>query len=1174
MEFYPTCQTQQLAPVIALSLGTGNHQPILKKYFDAQNIAGLVWDNSILKNRLLDNKYIVQYHQSEGDIAAAIAHYKTKVPGSNCRLSPFNVDSDIFPNGILSTKWFSKYVRELPFVAICVYQLGDSSGDQDLGDALLDAHTRYSEVGVRFVAVILSSGKEVGAYAERTAFLRQISGLARLSSLFYLNTDPEFLESDCDLLATTLFTNLRAPAVDFYSAIEHRVRQRYRKYYTFPAAHVDTRISLDPKFLEIRNSIKQAMLTQLIHPHNVESSLSILEASYEQLISLVRGHMAEFASDSVSDHDTELYKLLRSLLDIIAIHLIRGYISIEEPVAALRKHDAHIANVLDAVALSNVDQSMWVSIQYQWLAELMQQVPISVLAGLHKIAKSKNRNNQKSITYYGGISFHDKYVSRIVTEPSLLFLKAAKNLDVVQLSTSPLAYLQAFSDDTSVRKYKILILEAARMHLPQGLSNGKEGRLRSLQSLECLLECLIGDEYESLGEYANAIVHYRKSINGQKDSWDSLTGSVTSKILAALAQLDDKEDYLREVAKLCLLKGGNTRRLSLTEIQLPEPLYEVLVNNGRFLNIDLFVFEQNLRTETHAFDTILSQFVFDTNFDSSLLQRLFPNSQIQFLIDKLGVSFANQRVLTIAEGEFSDMDLQVLTVDDLNELVLRLGELRKRKILQIEDVVKDSGWYSIDAVKVQLKVVVKSPNVSISFLQSETHAFDSQQIVHSKNVYKEKDGKLTSTSVRVDSHGANKIMVLPYRPDISMKMSFPFATIIVGEKLDILFEISHRKVQAQRMNFSSVTLQARTKVLENEIEKDDLPVQTSWEHLKDDEPLSIVDNIASDQHSFTKSLRMSIRKPPSTLTMQSNMHIVLEIQMLVTESSGVVSVYELETYLLPIVIEPFGTHLAVNPKCNANGELEMPNPFILGVDSGNTSRDYSMPLPSRAWRANIAIDDTLKLIEAGDMEVVNAYINFKSKNAEIIVEPIENALTTNDLVSQLFVTKSKHRFTDRNVAVVAQAVFEWKRRGNDVVNIYETNEWELPLPLQDPRILLQMKEIDDGSMQLVYTIENPTPRILTFTTILATDEAALQGTNWEFDTSQNLLPLKQSAFPVLPFSHYQMVYRGSYELDEENQDIQLPHLHVYDVNYKVSLPTLPLDDKVISEKLALYIKGT
>lgn len=1169
MEFYPSCQTQQLAPVIALCLGSGDHVVTLRKHFDVANIDARIWDSSMLKNRLLNNKYILRYHESEPEIESTISSYKSKVPGLHSLMSPFNKASDIFPNGILSQKWFSKYTLKLPFVVICVYTLEDKDADQLLGEALLNARTKYFDMGVRFVAVIVSSSKDVDADAERTANLRQISGLARLSGLFYLNTAPETLDRDCGVLTSTLLHNLKTSATDFYSAIEHKVRQRYRKYYSFPEAEIDTKISLDPKFLEIRNLIKQAMLTQLIHPHNVESSLSTLEQAYEHLIDLMRELMPNFAEPSVSQHDAALYKQFRNLLDVLAIHLIRGYISIEEPVAALRKHDAHIANVLDAVSLSEVDQSMWLSIQYQWLAELMVQVPASVLSDLHKIAKGKNKNNQKSIAYYGGISFHGQFFSRVITEPSLLFLKAAKKLDSVHLSTSSLTYLQVYPDQAGVSEYKIRLLEAAKLNV-QGPSSGKDKDHISFQGLVSLLEWLIGCEYEKLGDYLRAIEHFQGSVEGQNTPWDIVTGSVTSKIVAAVAQIDDSQEYLRQLAKLSLLKS--TSKLSLPQMQIPESEYEVTVLGGKFLTVDLFVFDQNMKGEAHAFDAVTSQFIFNSNFDPALLKNTFPDSEVKILIEKLEVHLGERGVVTLTSSESSKEDLEILKIE-LGEHSFKLGDLTKQRILHLQDVVTDSGWYAVNKVDVQVKVVLKSPTKAINFLHSESHEFDDQEIIHSKKIFS-KTEKLESRLVRVDSRGANRIMILPYRPDIGMKMSFPFATIIVGEALEILFEISHKKTQVQSMNFSSVSLQAQTKVVENEFEKDDLPVQTNWEQLKDDEPLPILQEINSDQASFSRSLRMSIRKPPGTLSTQGNLRVVLEIQLLVTESTGVVSIYELETYLLPIVVEPFGSLLSVSPNCNAKGELEMPNPFILGIDSGNPSKDYSMPLPSRTWRADIAIDDKLKLIEAGDMELLKAHLNLKSNNAEIVVEPVEETVTTKDLVSQLFVTKSKHRFTDRNVTVVAQANFEWKRKGTDLVNVYETDEWELLLPLQDPRILLQVTDIDAQNMRLAYTIENPTPRILTFTTTLAVDGAALQGTNWLFKASRNLLPTKQSAFPVLPFSQYQMVYLGQYQLDEKEQDIQLPHLHVYDVNYKVSLPTLPLDDKVISDKLALYIKGT
>lgn len=1170
MEFYPQCQTQQLAPVMVLCLGDGECKTVLKRHFDAANIDGKVWDSSMLKNRLLNSKYIIQYRENEAKVYSTINSHKTKSVGEHSKLSPFNTESDLFPNGILSPKWFHKYISELPFVVISVYALGDRNGDEELGAELALARTRYSDVGVWFVAIIVSSGTDADADIERTALLRQISGLARLSGLFYLNTSPETLDRDCEVLASTLFNNLKTYATDFYSAVEHKVRQRYRKYYTIPPTNADTRISMDPKFLEIRNLIKQAMLSQLMHPHNVESSLSTLEHAYESLINLLKELLPEFASTTVTAHDANLYRQFRNLLDIIAIHLIRGYISIEEPVAALRKHSAHIANVLDAsLSIPEVDESIWLSIQYQWLAEFMKVVPSTVLTDLHKVTKGKNKSNQKSITYYGGITFHDKFYSKVVTESSLLYVKAARQLDSVHLSNSSLAYLQVCSDKKSVRSHKIKLLEAAKLYL-DGITSSNEGPFKTLN---CLLDWLIGEEYMAVGKFSEAVDHYQRSLKERGDTpWDTVTEFVTKKIMLALAELNDSQEYLRHLAKLSILKTKHYSKLSLPQLQLLQSEYEINVEFGKFLDLDVLVFEKNLRNETHAYDTVVTQIILSSNFDFALLKSLIPNSLVEIFAEKIEVSYAERRQVCLKRGKSTNVELEILKIELGKEYSTNLEDLNEKRIIQLEEVISDPGWYEVDRLTIQMKVRIRAPKVTVVFLHSETHTFDALQIAHSKKIYGKRDEKLISKLMRLVSRSANKLMVLPYRPDIGIKMSFPFSTIIVGEKLDVVFEVSHRKLLVQVMKFSSVTLQARTLILENEVEKEDLLVQTNWEELKDDEPLSILNIINSDQISCSKTLRMSVRKPPSTISNQKDLRVVLEIKLLVTELTGVVSVYELDTYLLPIVIEPFGSQLSVSPKCDPSGELEMPNPFILGVDSVNSNKDYSMPLPSRTWRVSVSLDDKMKLIESGDIEITKSFINLKSKNAEIIVETVELTTMVGGQARQLFKTKSKHRFTDRNVTVVANAVFEWKRKGKDVINQYETDEWEVPIPLQDPRILFQVKDHEREHMELVYTIENPTPRILTFTTSLSTDEAALQGTIWDFENLQNLVPLKQSAFPVLPFSQYLMVYHGTYKLDKEIQDIQLPNLQVYDVNYKVSLPTLPLDDEVTSDKSALYIK--
>lgn len=1160
MDFYAKCQIQQLAPVLVLCPGEGPHLDVLRRYFDAVSVADKVWDSSMLKNRLVTTKYIVNYGTDEALVYANIQAHRKKRGSAHSALSPFNAASDIFPNGILSTKWFQKYVSELPFVVICVYKLADWSSSEDLGAALESARVRYAEAEVRFVGIVVSEGND-DSNTERMAELRQISGLARMHGLFFVNTAT--LERDCELVVSTLVNNLKSSAVDFYSAVEHRVKQRYRKYYTFPEMDTATRIPLGPKFLEIRNLIKQAMLLELIHPHNVELGLSTLEHAYEGLIALLRECMPEFVSPSISKHDITLYCQFRNLLDILAVHLIRGYFSIEEPVAALRKHEAHIANVVDAtLPLSDSNtaftNNLWLSIQYQWLAELMAAVPESALTDLYKITKGKNKSNQKSVSYYGGITFHDKFYLRVVTRPDLLFLKAADYLEGAEIFKSPLVYLQICSDQEEMSARKVSLLKRAQQSISSAKPNS-EGK-SPFNSLTCLIDWHIAEEYMAKKDYEKAVSHYQLCL--KQETWGSVTELVIQRIIAALTMMEDSETYLRSVAQLSLLKLSHP-------VLLPQfPLgteYEIKVDDGQFLNIDLFVFDKSLKNETHAFDTVVTQLVIQSNFSFSLLKALFPNSVVEFFAESVTISLSGGHEIKVPRGESTDK----LTVLKAGEAA-NLDDLNDGRIVQIEDEVTEPGPYEVLGVTVDLRVKVRAPKVTVVFIHSETHTYDSLEISHSAKIFEKRDDATLSKAVRLDSRSRNKITVLPYRPEVQMKMSFPFSTIIVGEKLDVGFEISH-KSPVHGMNFSLVSLQARTAVLENDTEKEDLPVQTNWELLKDDEPLNILDIVTSGQSS-NRTLHMSVRKPPGTNSAVDNLRVILEVMLLVTESTGTVSVYEVDTYLLPIVMEPFGTAFSVSPKCSASGELDMANPFIVGMDP---TRDYSMPLPARTWLATVNIADKLDLISLGDIEILNASISIKSKNAEILVNTATDPEQTNSYVKQLFVTRGKHGYSDRNVAVVSSALIAWCREGKDAVNHYETSEWEVVLPLQDPRIMLQVTQTNASSFLLSYTLENPTPRILTFTTTLTLDEAALQGSSWDFLDSRNLLPLKQLAFPVLPFSQHRIVYYGTCNVDQElDQIIQLPNLQAYDVNYKVSLPTLALDDSVTKLDQALFIKNS
>lgn len=1172
MEYYNPAHTQQLAPLVTLSLGSGDFTTILKEHFEKANVCHKLWDDSILKNRLLNAKYILRYASTEESVYEKSASHKQKLAGTHSELSPFNVDSDLFPNGILSSRWFKKYTEELPCAVIQIVDLGeDSSVDEGLGISLSNLRQKYTDVGVKFISIVVSSSENSNADADRVAVLRQISGLPRLSGLFYLNTDPKTVDRDCGVLTSTIFNNLRATATDFYSSIEHRIKQRYKKYYTLPAMNYKaTGIELTPKFLEIRNLIKQAMISQFMHPHNVEPSLTTLEYSYERLMELMRELIVKFFDESITSHHVELYNQFRRLLDILAIHLIRGYLSVEEPVAALRKHGDHVLNVLDLTkGRPEIEIKIWLSIQYQWLAELMSLVPKTVLRDLNSVAKAKNKANQKSISYYGGITFHDNFSSKVVTHPSLVYLKAASVLSGLEFQSTKLSYLQVFQDSKGVKQHKIELLELAKKAVSDHLTS--QEKTMDLEGLENYLDWQMAEENIAIGNFREAVRHYKLILaKNTSKGWKSISELVKQRLVYALQELDDDKELLTTLASMSISKFG---RFPQVTPKWKSDLDIDLEEGPNLLKLELVLFNKTLANDSHAFDTIVTQLKLKSMFDSLFLQESIPGSKVELTIEKLEVAYNNEKVVELTNADSGSDEFQEVNVTETTKFSVNFNGHENEKVIQLQEEVANPGWYRVENVKAYLKIRLTGSGTKVIFSRTEIYPFgDSSGQAHSAYVFtKAISGKLEKKLTRLHGQSPAAVFVQPYRPQITAKMMSPLTNLIVGEKLNLSFTITYEKLPQQKVNFASISLVLKSKILENEIEIDTFTVQTNWDSMKDDEPLNILE---METNSSTRNLQVSVSRPPNVESiLQNNLALVLDLRILVGESSGEISAYELQTYELPVVVEPFTTTFSVSPRCRDDGSLDLPNPFVLSSDSEQPEKDYSMPLPSRVWLAKLNLVDNLGLLRNGTIEVGLYQVALRSKNPEVLVENIEEPSKLDMQVRQLFVTRNKHRFTHRNVAVVGTAKFSWKRCENEFVNEFETKEWDVILPLQDPRVLLQVERLGNQQVKLKYTMENPTPRILTFTTTMATENAALHGSVWNFDNPDTVVPMKQSAFPVLPFSRHEMIFVGSYELDEDKAEVELPQLQVYDVNYKVSLPTLSLDDEVRTSEFSLHMKS-
>ncbi|KAK8441664.1 hypothetical protein ACI3LY_000025 [Candidozyma auris] len=1170
MEFYEQCQIQQVAPLITLSLHESNATSHLKCHLRKSDIANCVWDNSILKNRLSSAKYILEFCDEE--TARARIETRPKEDGAHSLISPFNVESDLFPNGILSEQWFLKYTRDVPFAFVQTHLLDDDpTTDEALGLALAAKRQEYASFGVKYVAVLLSDGDPI-ADQDRVDKLRLVSGLPRLTGIFYLNADPETLERDCGILASSIFSNLKASAADFYSGVEARIKQRYKKYYTMPSFdNVDTKISLTPKFLEVRNMIKQAVILQFIHPHNIESSFTMLETSYERLIELTADHADAFFSPSASAHDAKLYAHFRRLLDTIAIHLIRGYLSTEEPTAALRKHEAHIANVLDLCKDQCKEENMaWVAVQYQWIGELMSMVPQSVLSDLNLDHQVKQKAYQNSLAYFGGSNFHDSFNSTIVTQSFLMYLKAFSKLENAIPDKIQLPYITSLANAVKFSRHKLHLLQRSQECLINATQHGTIHS--SLKGFFMYIEWLLAEELFSMGQYEEAEKHYITVLNHEgTEKWSSLFQLLTQRLSMIYEKTDKYEQQLESIVRLASQKTP-IRDSASVPITLKRSVDIALDEKSQFFSVAVNLFSETLKKEFFEFDTIVSQIEIEPIFQASKLEGLIEDSKADLKITKIEVNFDGRSVILTHEDR-NEKVCQV-RLDGTSEYKADLLKLGKGGVLQLFHEVTKPGKYKVESIALYSTLSVRSGEHTVNFKRSELHSFLSvaRPVTSFTALLKTEQNSFKRHVIRTHGHQAIECVVQPYKPEVRVELLEPLQFIIMGEKFEMPMNIRFLRPPHEKANISSLSILVKSRLLEGEVEQDYVIPHTNWKSLKDDENLSILDEFKNAKESLQGTLQISLRRPPSVKPKQE-ITFVIEMQLIVGESNKSTSVYDLDTIEIPVLAKPFDYEYDVKTRFRDDSSLDMRNPFILSTDQADAERNFSMPSPSRVWASTARVIDTHKLIESNNIRVKKCSFLIRSKNTEVDVKPSgsteENALE----YSQTFITSSRHRFSLRSASVIISSVFIWSRGESELENEFETDDWEVSLSLQDPRVILHRVEANDGKAFLEYVIENPTPRIFTFTTTLKTEDSALRGVDWNFEDPSNIYPLHQAAFPVLPFSRHNMAYTGKFQVeDATSTSIELPNLQVYDLNYKVSLPTLPVDDKVVVEGDVLYLK--
>ncbi|KAG7191778.1 uncharacterized protein KQ657_002743 [Scheffersomyces spartinae] len=1186
MDNYDSLLLQLAAPLVFVDLETP--VPISEKIkhnlhrsIAINNIDTRVWDNCIILNRLNRAKYRFQYRK-----------YEAIDSKGSSKLSPFHPESDIYPNGIISSKWFEKYMKDIPFAVITVYQLSEDP-----------AHD------IRIINEINNNGGCGDSFTQISVLAcSQLKDMDRIdkiklvihTKMVYLIDDSQQLPKDTDVLVSSLINSLKQSSHSFYSGLETRIRNRNSKFYAYPSEidHIDTKITISPKILETRNLIKQAMVSQFSNMQHLEPSIKLLEAAYQAQIALLKQHIDVF-EDAPSTHDQQLYFQLRTAIDITAFHIVRAHLSLEDPINALKKHQAHIMNVQNVVK-TKTNESNWQSIQYEWLADLLSLVPDSIIQAIQQYHPSSKKAvaNQKMVHFFGGFQLKDKNMT-IITESAFIYSKSYDCLKSLTTLPEPeLIYMSCKDSSLGLTKKRATLLENALSALSTNSLELNEEE--DYKHFIAYLNWQVAQEYLQMSDDTTVLVKasnlLKTALSHFQDNHWSL---VKEKIIEKLIEIGIKLDSNPEQVVLFTLKLLRMKNLfSITkhfEFQFPSEF--TMDINVPYFDTTVLLAPQFGAKDIRINDVCFTQIELKPTIHRNTFHRLFPGSEYSLVINQLDVEYTRVDGRRTGTKSFPSITLnhdptrellKVTQVDDSNELNLSFDGMENKVILysQEADCV---GHHKIQTLRFQSTLVIKNEKFVLILHSSWEDNLDqinrTNQLV-STNFYQLK--ALHPTKLRLNGRMPHTIKISPLVPDVTIDWNNQeLSNITIGEKVEIPLAIEYKKPHKHAYN--SIKLQANVGVLDSNSR---LSTRSYWEGFKDDEsipldvghtnvrlfisligPSEVTDN-SSSVEEVTINLKVLIVDEEETDEADVADELIndsgYDLSVVVEPIS---MVFDIKTYGLPIISSPFNAKFVILPRYRSEpGFNDMPVPFILDDHAHDSKSSYSMPAVTRVWLGSLSLlEPKLKNIKIDDVK-----FSMTTSNQDMMISKQEQNNNNMSMFTELFSTKSKMGFSHRNVMILTNATLKYHRlQTPNITNEYTTRNWDILLPLSDPRVLVTLTNVNKtlNTVTLKYIIENPSPRVFTFNTELQLDE--LSSSSWTLDEELLLLPpLKQFEMPVMPFNRHVVEFKARYN-DFKHNLTPLPLFKVYDVHYHVWLPTLSVDSNlfIYNKRLHWQING-
>lgn len=425
--------------------------------------------------------------------------YEVIVNGSKSSLSPYNKESKFY-NALLPLEWMYKYYDHIPSVFISIYELSvDESLDDILVNEINRVKARFTNTMIKFVALVVYARPELARHGRVQNLVSKINMSA--NSLFVINGGVgDVARREQAVFVRKLMVGLRQYSTDFFELQMQKLKKRDMKSNEYSVA-----------FFACRNLIKMAMFEQMkgIDDH----STKLLEYSHDKLLQILQKGNTQLVEG-------------RQWLDVLCIHIVRSCIVLGETNVAYRKFMFHLQKVKELAG--SQFSFRWMSLQYTWLAELLESVQESG----------------------SGV---------IPVEQTLMTtMRGGRNrLNSFNMPQTGFVYLQAF-------RYRTLDVDCDcdnRVQLLSGALDAFGVASARFQRFECGVYALLGDVYREQGNFSMAVNNYMTSIGVfKREKCGFIVECILRKVCLCYMELSRVREASAVYIELCIVSGRNSKK--------------------------------------------------------------------------------------------------------------------------------------------------------------------------------------------------------------------------------------------------------------------------------------------------------------------------------------------------------------------------------------------------------------------------------------------------------------------------------------------------------------------------------------------------------------------------------------------------------------------------------------